>query len=434
MKRIFFSLLLFLSLSVEVFAGDYYFVGVDAFNKGVYDKAAANFEHAIRINPQNVNARYYLAQTYLMQKRISDAKEQYNRIIIIAPTSDAAILSQKGLYLIRQSELGTTVAAASNNNDFAKFQDNYLDYVLDNGCIKKWASFPIAVYIEPKKQKSAAQKAFEQWQAKSNNLVSFKFVSSPANAQITVDFKDKLETSSGEQSYIAGFSKPYGKGNNLTNSEIHILDVDPNTKQELGDDFITFSTLHEIGHSLGFKGHSPNANDIMAATSANPKTDLTQRDLNTLNIFYKIDQKTLLARNKGQTDVQLQQALDYVKQMPDKAVGWTNLGDIYRSKKMYPDAIRNYQKAISIEPQKAEAYNLLGSTYSEMNDAKNAFINLKKACDLEKSNSFYLYEFARLCLQTGQKDLGRSYINAYLQVNPQGTSDEKIQNILNLYK
>lgn len=436
MKRIFLSLLLLLLLSTEVFAGDYYFVGVDAFKKGVYDKAMANFEHAIRINPQNVNARYYLAQTYLMQNRISDAKEQYNRIIIIAPTSDAAILSQKGLYLIRQSELGTTVAVAvvSNNNDFAKFQDNYLDYVLASGEIKKWASFPVTVYIEPKKQKSAAQKAFEQWQAKSNNLVSFKFVNFPANAQITVDFKDKLETSSADQSYIAGFSKPYGKGNNLTNSEIHILAIDPNTKQDLGDDFITFSTLHEIGHSLGFKGHSPNPNDIMAATSTTPKTDLTQRDLNTLNIFYKIDQKTLLARNKGQTDVQLQQALDYVKQMPDKAVGWTNLGDIYRSKKMYSDAIRNYQKAISIEPKKAETYNLLGATYSKMGDAKNAFVNLKKACDLEKSNSFYLYEFTKLCLQTGQKDIGKSYINAYLQADPQGTSDEKIQNILNLYK
>lgn len=423
-----------LFFSAKVFAGDYYFVGVDAFRKGVYDKAAANLEHAIRINPKNVNARYYLAQTYLMQKRISDAKGQYNRIIILAPTSDAAILSQKGLFLIKQSELGTNVAAVASNNDLAMYQDNYLDYVLMGGEVKKWASFPIKVYIEPKKQKIAAQKAFEQWQKKSKNLVSFQFVNSAVNAQITVDFKDRLETSSGDESYIAGFSKPYGKGNNITNSEIHILAVDPSTKQEIGDDFITFSTLHEIGHSLGFKGHSPNENDVMAAASTTAKSDLTQRDLNTLNIFYKVDQKTLLARNKGQTDVQLQQALDYVKKIPEKAVGWTNLGDIYRSKKMYSEAIKNYSKAISIEPDKAETYNLLGSTYLQAGDAKNAFINLKKACDLEKSNSFYLYEFAKLCLQTGQKEVGRNYINKYLQANPQGQSDEKIQSILSLYK
>lgn len=436
MKKIFLSFALLFILSTNVFAADYYFVGVDAFNKGVYDMAAANLEHAIRINPKNVNARYYLAQTYLVQKRLDDAIEQYNRIIILSPNSDAALLSEKGLYLIKQAERGEVAAVAnSNDNSLAMYQDNYFDYVLSaDGKVLKWASFPITVYIEPTKQKNAAQKAFEQWQEKSKKLISFKFIDSLNNAQITVDFKDKLETSSGGESYIAGFSKPYYKGNNIVKSEIHVLNTDPDTKQELGDDFITFSTLHEIGHSLGFKGHSPDANDIMAATSSSPKTNLTQRDLNTLNVFYKIGQKTLLARNKGQTDVQLQQAQDYVKQTPDKAVGWTNLGDIYRSKKMYPDAIKNYQKAISIEPDKAESYNLLGSTYRDAGDNNNAFINLRKACDLEKSNSFYLYEFAKVCLTTGQKGIGQNYINAYLKSNPQAQSDEKIQSLLKLYQ
>lgn len=436
MKKIFLGFFVTLILSSKVYAGDYYFVGIDAFNKGAYDKATANFEHAIRINPKNVNARYYLAQAYLMQKRISDAKEQYNRIIILAPDSDAAVLSGKGLSLIRQSELGKgTSSAVSLSNNLSMYQDNYLDYVLTGDKkILKWASFPITVYIEPKKQKSAAQKAFEQWQEKTNKLVSFKFVNSPINAQITVDFKDKLESSSGNESYIAGFSKPYYQGNHIVKSEMHILAINPETKQYLSNEFITFSTLHEIGHSLGFKGHSPDANDVMSATSTDAKTTLTQRDLNTINVFYKMDQKALLARNTGQTDLQLQQALAYVKQIPDKAVGWTNLGDIYRGKKMYQESIKNYKKSISIEPDKAETYNLLGSTYLEIGDKQNAFVNLKKACDLEKSNVFYIYQFANLCLKTGQKDIGKNYINACLQVNPQSRADDKMQNLLNLYK
>lgn len=436
MKKIFLSFFVVLVLSSKVYAGDYYFVGIDAFKKGAYDKATANLEHAIRINPKNVNARYYLAQAYLMQKRVYDAKEQYNRIIILAPNSDAAILSEKGLSLIRNAELGKSASNILPSNDnLAMYQDNYLDYVLTSDKkIIKWISFPITVYIEPKKQKNSAHKAFEQWQEKTNNLVSFKFVNSPANAQITVDFKDKLESSSSDESYIAGYSKPYYQGNHIAKSETHILAIDPKTKQDLSDDFIAFSTLHEIGHSLGFRGHSPDANDVMSATSTDAKTTLTQRDINTMNVFYKIDQKTLLAKNKGATDVQLQQALDYVKKIPNKSVGWTNLGDIYRNKKMYPDAIKNYQKSISIEPDKAETYNLLGSTYLATGDKQNAFINLKKACDLEKTNSFYLYQFANLCLTTGQKDIGKSYINTLLRTNPQSRSDEKIQNLLELYK
>ncbi len=206
MKKIFLIVVLLLSCA-KVFAADYYLVGVDAFKKGVYDKAASNLEHALRINSKNVNARYYLAQTYLMQNRVFDAKTQYSRIILLAPDSDAALLSEKGLSLIRQAQMGKVASAAASGDVLAMYRDNYLDYVLtDGGKIIKWASFPLTVYIEPKSQKVAAQRAFEQWQEKTDKLVLFSFVNSPANAQIVVDFKDKLESSSGKESYIAGYS------------------------------------------------------------------------------------------------------------------------------------------------------------------------------------------------------------------------------------
>lgn len=403
--------------SAKVFAGDYYFVGIDAFKKGCYDEATANFEHAVKINPKNVNARYYLAQSYLNQKRIADATDQYNRIIVIAPTSDAAILSEKGLSLIRQSYLQTD--AISSMDELAKYKDNYLDYVLtDSGDIKKWASFPLYVYIEPKKQKIDVQKAFEQWQEKSKKLVNFNIVTSPDKANITVDFKDKLESTSTKESFIAGYSTPSYKGMYISKSEIHILTIDPESKKELSDDFIFATTLHEIGHTLGFVGHSPNENDVMASTTTTPKMELTARDINTLNVFYRIDKKTFLARKTGQTDLKLQQALDYIKKTPEKSIGWANLGDIYYGKKMYSDAIKSYQKAISIEPDKANLYNSLGVSYRLSGDKQNAYLSFKKACDLDKSNKFYLSQFVASCSEVGKKDEAKNYINAYSQANP----------------
>lgn len=403
--------------SVKVFAGDYYFVGVDAFKKGCYNEAAANLEHAIRINPKNVNARYYLAQAYLNQKRISDATDQYNRIIVIAPTSDAAILSEKGLSLIKQSYLQNSSIAS--DDELAKYKDNYLDYVLtDGGDIKKWASFPLNIYIEPKKQKSSVQKAFDQWQTKSNKLVSFNFVNSPDKADITVDFKDKLESTSTKESFIAGYSTPLYKGIHISKSDIHILTIDPETQKEFGDDFIFATTLHEIGHSLGFVGHSPNSNDVMSATTTTPKLELTTRDVNTLNLFYRIDKKTFLARKTGQTDLKLQQALDYIKKMPEKSVGWANLGDIYFNKKMYSDAIKSYQKAISIEPDKANLYNSLGASYRLSGDKQSAYSNFKKACDLDKSNKFFLSQFVASCSEVGKKDVAKTYVDAYSKAHP----------------
>lgn len=431
MKRILASIFFVLMLSAKVYAGDYYLVGVDAFKKGSYDKAASNLEHAIRISPKNVNARYYLAQVYLSQNRIPDAKNQYQRIMILAPASEAGILSQKGLYLITQAYVKSPVIGT--NDLLAKYPDNYLQYVLNSdGSIMKWHAFPISVYIEPTQQKASALKAFIQWQTKSKNLVKFNLVPTKENAQISVDFKTKLEENSSGEGFIAGYSKPYAQNNKLTKSEIHILTVDPQTNKKLDDSFIYASTLHEIGHSLGFRGHSPNSNDIMSATASTPKTELTQRDINTLLVFYRIDKNTLMAKSKGQPDVRLQQALDYAKKSPEKSVSWGQLGDIYRNKKMYVEAVRNYKKAIAIEP-KADFYNLLGSTYQEMGNKESAYVNLKQACDIEKSNTFYLYQFAQNCLISGHKPVGEAYVKAFIKANPQSVSDEKIQNVLKLY-
>lgn len=433
MKKILLSFIFVSMFSANAWGEDYYFAGVDCFKKGLYEKATTNLETAIKITPKNVNARYYLAQTYLMQKRIDDAKTQYDRIIILAPTSDAAILSEKGLSFIQQSYSETNAIASIGELD--KYKDNYLDYVLtDGGDIKKWASFPLTVYIEPKKQKDAAQKAFEQWQTKSKGLISFNFVKSPENAKITVDFKDKLESTSTKESYIAGYSKPYYEGNHISKSEIHILAIDPESKQELPDNSIFATTLHELGHSLGFVGHSPNENDVMTASTTTPKMELTTRDINTLNVFYRIDNKTLLARKTGQTDLKLQQALDYIKEMPEKSVGWSNLGDIYYGKKMYTEAIKSYKKAIDIEPDKANLYNSLGVAYRLSGDKQNAYLSFKKACDLDKSNTLYLNQLTVSCLEVGQKAVGKNYIDAYLKANPQSASDEKIKTLVNSYK
>ncbi len=407
-------------------AVDRYTLGVQAYKKGDYENAVINFEYVIKNNSKNVNARYYLAQVYLRQNRVSDAKNQYNRIIFLAPESLAAKLSQKGLSLIVQSENGVQVASNADNSDFG---DNYLLYVLpDENKILKWSNFPISVFIESKAQKEIAIQAFKQWQAKSKNLVSFNFVNSKAQAQIVVVFKDKLESTSVKDSYVAGYSKPYYKNGAFSKSEIFILVINPSTGEILSDDYVLFSTLHEIGHSLGFKGHSNSDEDVMAPSATLPKTQLTQRDINTLKAFYTITEEQLAARKTTGADVRLQQAMEYVKRTPDKSVGWANLGDIYASKKMYSQAIQSYRHAISLEPESAELYNLLGAVYEKTNDSKNALDNFEKASALDKNNSFYLYKYAQYCQKTGKTAKAKSLVSEYLKNHPEEASDERFKN------
>ena len=127
----------------------------------------------------------------------------------------------------------------------------------------------------------------------------------------------------------------------------------------------------------------------MYASSTEPKEKLSQRDINTMKLLYTVDESKLASLEADGNDLKLQQLLEYVKKFPDKPVGWTNLADHYAGQKNYKEAIKNFNKAISLDPSRAEPYNLLGITYAKIGDKQNAYNNLKRACELDKKNDFY---------------------------------------------
>ena len=154
----------------------------------------------------------------------------------------------------------------------------------------RWVGLPIYVYIpEYGKMSSMMKEAFLSWEERSNSLVRFKFVDSPSNANIEVEFVDfvancsdiravgctEMVTRAGQyyKSYVTIGTKEYirkfegGKyiRKMVTRSREHIYGV----------------MLHEAGHSIGL-GHSSNSKSIMFPQDLDSMQYLTDDDLELL--------------------------------------------------------------------------------------------------------------------------------------------------------
>ena len=154
----------------------------------------------------------------------------------------------------------------------------------------RWTGQPIYVYVPEYGNMSVLMKqAFTAWQTKSRSLVRFKFVSSPSNANIVVEFVDfvgncydvnavgctEMETRGGQyyKSYVTIGTKEYVRryegGRSVrelrTRSKEHIYGV----------------MLHEAGHAIGL-GHSEYAKSIMFPYDLESMQYLTDEDMRLL--------------------------------------------------------------------------------------------------------------------------------------------------------
>ena len=72
----------------ESVADTYYENGFNAYRQEDYITALENFKKAVEYNPENVDALYYLACTYLANKDYDNAKYYFNTVINLAPESE----------------------------------------------------------------------------------------------------------------------------------------------------------------------------------------------------------------------------------------------------------------------------------------------------------------------------------------------------------
>ncbi len=170
------------------------------------------------------------------------------------------------------------------------------DYLNESNFGQKqhWKKMPIKVFIKsgsdvPKWDESYDQlleQAFKAWSDQSGGLVTFKFIDSEKNASIicrwTSDHKNMKNPAE------LGQTDTWVANDELLKAELSLLTSWPaDPDKELSKENLRQTFLHEVGHSLGIRGHSSDPKDVMYfANIVNGPAELSTRDLNTLARLY----------------------------------------------------------------------------------------------------------------------------------------------------
>lgn len=173
----------------------------------------------------------------------------------------------------------------------------YLEECLKDGLTVRWpdSAMPIKVYVAPfrwyeksKQNESFAYNqmvfdAFDLWSQVSNGKIRFQYVAQLDGSQIDVSWRRVDRKSLGHCQYMVN------QQSLLYSAEIKIGISDGIVHGQYNDmDEVKHTILHEIAHALGLIGHSDHADDIMYVPHQYGVTNISSRDIETLNTLYRL--------------------------------------------------------------------------------------------------------------------------------------------------
>lgn len=444
-KKKFLVVLMVLMWATPVFASAAYDAGMAAYNEGKYSLARSYFRSAIKSSYYDVNARYMLCQAYIKgDKNYAAAKSEYQRIIKIAPKSQAAAYAKQGIaqidkYLAEQAaaKSKTTVAktstkttqrVATNANQPKITATEYVKNAYRGGQKFTRERGTVRVYIENDPiYKPLMQKAYSEWQAAmGGSYVMFSYSGNRADAQDVVTFL-KADSKAGLQE--GGNCANRYNGTTITGANISLRTYSPDGKP-LSKEWVYHAMLHEIGHSIGISGHSPYQGDVMAQGAKYPVAHLTQRDKNTARMLYQSYSRQPSAEEiRKAKEAELK---DISKRMPNDIHSIVDLGDEYMAAGEYELAAQNYNKALKIK-ESTDLYYRLVKAYKNLNDRDQQVIAYKNILRLKPSEKSALSGLLMIYFDQRRIAEGRQILDNFIAKNPTMATDATIVSFKNMF-
>ncbi len=252
-----------------------------------YVKALKMFDMAAENNQSAEEPIYYKALTL---SKLPPSYENQKALYDIAQLEDCEEASQLAENILLEMRKSLEKTIGSTYIDNVLFEDQLLRWnVTKDNPITYCVSAQVVI---PNEYIDTVKTAFLNWQTATNGEIFLKEVSNPKNAKINVVFKDAHVVDNKVDQDVTAIATPVIQGNQLSKVDIQIKDVDTNGNQYTTDKLLTLAQ-HQIGHALGLWGHSAHETDIMYydgeyITDYTYKENISQRDINTLMLIYKM--------------------------------------------------------------------------------------------------------------------------------------------------
>ncbi len=336
-----------------------------------------------------------------------------------------------------------------------KYPDNYITQAVYNQKIMRWSKIPITYcfvnsYSAPDYFIKEIENAFTRWEVATEHQILFTPVDSDANIIIEFNLQNPVTTASGK--YVVAYTVPELNVNYLKNTTIKFYLKDLNGEY-YSKNQVYNTALHEIVHAIGFMGHSSDNDDIMHSTkdaksvTNDEREELTQADINTVKLLYKIKPDITNESNPTGTytpflvlgnEEQIQQAkmkeaVSYVVKAPKLAGGYIDLAESYIANKEYDKAVKSLKKALKLadsnEVRGMIYYNLaVVYYYSEEFDKAQKY--LLGALQIKESNDSR-YLLAEVYAKSGRVQESIKEYERLIKLNPKNI--EYVIGLTNLY-
>ncbi len=310
---------------------------------GTLEESMKEADIAIKLNPKEAVTLVNKACLYIDMGNLDEAIKTYTAVLQRFPQYHNAARVKSLLTALKEQDARWKRIAKSVDGK----NDDYFQYVSFNG-IQRWDAekFPIKVFVPSDEEASKVPgykpeyrtcllKAFDDWQKTS--VVTFAFVDNIDDASLKCSWASdpavlRNPAECGEATVRWEIGKP------IQTAKIVILTEDKNDpwSKIISPNLMHKICLHEIGHSLGIRDHSPFPNDIMFACDRRSEDQevLSDRDIKTLAHLYSADVSTKTAITNPSTDA------EYCSKGVDLA-----------EEKKYPEALVQFQLALKCNPK-----------------------------------------------------------------------------------